>query len=59
MLKTVFKHFTQENPSTSRGHEGSGLGLSIAKGLVELLGGEISLESEKGKGTRAQFSVPV
>jgi PAS domain S-box-containing protein len=59
MQKTVFEHFTQADSSNSRGYEGSGLGLSIAKGLVELLGGEISLESEKGRGTRGEFSVPV
>lgn len=57
--KTVFERFTQADSSNTRGYEGSGLGLSIAKGLVELLGGEISLESEKGRRTRVDFSVPV
>ncbi|HDR50517.1 MAG TPA: response regulator, partial [Mariniphaga anaerophila] len=58
MQKTVFEHFTQADSSNTRGYEGSGLGLSIAKGLVELLGGEISLESEKGKGTKVIFTLP-
>jgi CheY-like chemotaxis protein len=41
----------QEELSITRGYEGSGLGLSIAKGLVELMGGKIRLESVKGKGS--------
>ena len=36
MLKTVFGHFVQGDTGISRGYEGSGLGLSIAKGLVEI-----------------------
>ena len=56
---SIFNKFTQENVSNTRGHEGSGLGLSIVKGIVELLGGRIWLESVKGKGSSVFFSIPV
>jgi PAS domain S-box-containing protein len=55
---TVFQNFIQEEISITRGYEGSGLGLSIAKGLVELMGGRISLESEKNKGSVFCISLP-
>lgn len=58
MQKEVFRHFTQEDTRIERGYEGSGLGLSISKGLVELLGGEMHLKSEKGKGTEVIFTLP-
>ncbi len=58
MLDEIFTMFTQEDPSDKRGHEGSGLGLSIASGLVKLLGGAISATSEKGKGSSFTFTVP-
>ena len=47
----VFQVFMQEDIADTRVFEGSGLGLSIAKGLVELMGGKIRLESEKDKGS--------
>jgi PAS domain S-box-containing protein len=47
----VFQIFMQEEVSDAREYEGSGLGLSISKGLVELIGGKIRIESSKGKGT--------
>lgn len=59
MQKTVFDHFVQEDSRNIRGHEGSGLGLTISKGLVELLGGTISLESEKDRGTIVTISFPL
>ncbi|MDZ7743189.1 MAG: response regulator [Bacteroidota bacterium] len=57
-LDAIFGMFTQENPSDTRAHEGSGLGLSIANGLVKLLGGTIAVTSEKGKGSTFTFTVP-
>ncbi len=56
--KRVFENFGQEVISVSRGHEGSGLGLSIAKGIVELLGGSISMVSEKNKGSEFYLHFP-
>ncbi len=55
---TVFQIFMQADAAVTRGHEGSGLGLSIAKGLVELLGGRISMESELGKGSSFYMTFP-
>jgi PAS domain S-box-containing protein len=57
-IDKIFDRFVQENSSISRGHEGSGLGLSIAKGLVELLGGRIWVDSIKGKGSTFYFAIP-
>jgi PAS domain S-box-containing protein len=55
----IFERFTQGDMSISRGYEGAGLGLSICKGLVELLGGEIWIESEINKGTTVFFNLPL
>jgi len=54
----IYKSFMQEHVSSTRGHEGSGLGLSISKGIMQLLGGEIRLESTKNKGTTVFLSLP-
>lgn len=50
-LKYLFEKFSQEYESTSRKHGGTGLGMSISKNLIDNMGGEILVESEKGKGT--------
>jgi PAS domain S-box-containing protein len=47
----VFEAFQQQKDARTAGYEGSGLGLSITRRLVEMMGGTISLESEAGKGT--------
>ncbi|MDZ7737580.1 MAG: ATP-binding protein [Bacteroidales bacterium] len=56
--KAVFDRFVQADTSYSRDFEGSGLGLSITKAYVEMLGGEIGLESEVGVGTTFYFTLP-
>jgi signal transduction histidine kinase len=53
----IFERFTQLNQFTKTNIEGNGLGLSIVKGLVDLLGGEIFLESEPGKGSTFTFTI--
>ncbi|MBR5337815.1 MAG: response regulator [Lachnospiraceae bacterium] len=51
-LSKIFDTFARERNSTVSGIEGTGLGMSIVKRLVELMGGTIGIESEKGKGTK-------
>ncbi len=53
----IFDRFTQAEQSINRPYEGSGLGLSIVKGYVEMMGGEISLHSVSGEGSRFSFSL--
>ena len=50
-LKDLFKKFSQEYESTSRKFGGTGLGMGISKNLIDNMGGEILVESEKGHGT--------
>ena len=54
----IFNSFEQVNASDSREFNGTGLGLSITKKLVELQGGEITVESEVGVGSEFAFTVP-
>jgi PAS domain S-box-containing protein len=56
--KIIFERFSQEEKDLSRKHGGLGLGLSISKENAQLLGGDISLESEKGKGSTFYVSIP-
>ncbi len=51
--------FRQADNSTTRGHDGSGLGLTIAKGLVTILGGQMYASSEKGIGSVFTFTIPI
>jgi len=56
--KTIFEGFKQVDGSTTRKYGGTGLGITIAKQLVELMDGSIQLESEEGKGATFWFTIP-
>ncbi len=55
----VFERFVQADLDLSRKHEGSGLGLSISKAYIEILGGRIWFESKENEGSRFYFSIPL
>ena len=57
-LDVIFDRFVQADISNSRPHEGSGLGLSIVKAYLKMLGGKIWVQSEPCKGSRFSFSIP-
>ncbi len=57
--KKLFERFAKIEPVFDRVHRGAGLGLSISENLTKLLGGEISLKSEKGKGSTFCFWLPL
>ncbi|MGM0915154.1 MAG: ATP-binding protein [Pseudomonadota bacterium] len=57
--RRLFDAFQQATPSHSREFGGSGLGLSICRQLVEQMGGEISVESEPGRGSTFTFTLPL
>ena len=57
-LEVIFDRFVQADSQLSRSYEGSGLGLSIAQAYAKLLGGNIWVESEEGKGSTFFFKLP-
>ncbi len=57
-LDKIFDRFYQVNRGTGPGYKGSGIGLSICKGLVEKMGGRISVSSTRGEGTTFRFTLP-
>ena len=54
----IFNLFTQGNYSSTRKHDGLGVGLTISKSFIDMLGGSINFETEVGKGSTFYFSLP-
>ena len=59
ILESLFNPFTQEDNSFTRSYSGTGLGLSISQRLCHLLGGDIAVQSAKGKGSCFTITLPV
>jgi signal transduction histidine kinase len=58
-LSRIFDRFYQVEESLTRGHEGMGLGLAIVRGMVDVCGGEIQVDSREGQGTIFTFTLPL
>lgn len=58
-LSSIFERFVQADVSIARDYEGSGLGLSIAKAYIEMMGGKISVISEVDHGSTFTFTIPL
>jgi signal transduction histidine kinase len=59
LIAKVFEPFRQEEPNSVRNYGGSGIGLTLVKSYIELLNGEIWIESELAKGTSVFFTLPM
>ncbi len=55
--KKLFESYEQADKSTTREHGGTGLGLPISKKIVEMMGGDLKLKSEEGKGSKFYFTI--
>ncbi|MFD1384267.1 response regulator [Rhodanobacter aciditrophus] len=58
-LSTLFKEFVQLDSKSNRKHEGTGLGLAISRKFAQMMGGNITVTSELGKGSTFTFSIPL
>jgi len=58
-LEIIFDRFRQVEHGSTRRFEGNGLGLAIAQGIIELMGGSITVDSRKGEGSTFSFTIPL
>jgi signal transduction histidine kinase len=58
-LRYIFDEFRQADMSSTRRYGGTGLGLAIVKKFINLMGGEIVVESEEGKGSKFTITMPM